>query len=69
MSAIPTIANTRGPAAAHLGRFIRYVTAAVAREIRTRRDINYLMEQSDHMLLDIGISRAEVMHAVRGRYY
>ena len=61
--------STRGPVAAHLRRFVRHVTAAVAPEIRTRRDINYLMEQSDHMLLDIGISRAEVMHAVRGRYY
>ena len=69
MNAIPTIAGARGPTAADLWAVIRRVTAAAAREIRIRRDINYLMEQSDHMLLDVGISRAEVMHAVRGRYY
>ena len=69
MSTMSTIAGTRGWAAADLRAVIRSVTAAVAREIRIRRDTNYLMEQSDHMLLDIGISRAEVMHAVRGRYY
>ena len=54
---------------ADLRAVIQSVTAAVAREIRIRRDTNYLMERSDHMLRDIGISRAEVMRAVRGRYY
>ncbi len=69
MSTMSTIAGARGWAAADLRAVIRSVTAAVAREIRIRRDTNYLMAQSDHMLLDIGLSRAEVMRAVRGRYY
>ena len=68
MNAIPTIAGARRPTAADLWAVIRRITAAAAREIRIRREINYLMEQSDHMLLDVGISRAEVMHAVHGRY-
>ena len=69
MSTMSTIAGARGWAAADLRAVIQSVTAAVAREIRIRRDTNYLMEQSDHMLRDIGLSRAEVMRAVRGRYY
>ena len=69
MNAIPTIAGACRPTAADLWAVIRRVRAAAAREIRVRRDINYLMEQSDHMLLDVGINPAEVMHAVRGRYY
>ena len=69
MSTMSTIAGARGWSAADLRAVIRSATAAVAREIRLRRDSNYLMAQSDHMLLDIGISRAEVMRAVRGRYY
>ena len=69
MSTMSTIAGARGWSAADLRAVIRSVTAAVAREIRIRRDTNYLMEQSDHMLRDIGLSRAEVMRAVRGRYY
>ena len=69
MSTMSTIAGARGWAAADLGAVIRSVTAAVAREIRVRRNTNYLMEQSDHMLSDIGPSRDEVMRAARGRYY
>ena len=65
MSTMSTIAGARGWAAADLRAVIQSVTAAVAREIRLRRDANYLMAQSDHMLLDIGISRAELMHAAR----
>ena len=41
----------------------------MAREIHVRWDTNYLMEQSDHMLSDIGLSQDEVMRAARGRYY
>ena len=65
MSVMTTTAGARGWAAADLGAVIRSVTAAVAREIRVRWDTNYLMEQSDRMLSDIGLSRDEVMRAAR----
>jgi uncharacterized protein YjiS (DUF1127 family) len=48
-----------------LARLIR----AVATEWRIRRDLRELMALNDHMLKDIGVSRAQVAHAARfGRF-
>jgi uncharacterized protein YjiS (DUF1127 family) len=42
---------------------------AIANEVRIRRDTRQLMLMSDHMLKDIGLTRAEIDRAVRyGRY-
>jgi uncharacterized protein YjiS (DUF1127 family) len=38
---------------------------AIANEIRIRRDMRKLMLMSDHMLKDIGLTRAEIDRAVR----
>ena len=43
--------------------------AAIAREVRLRRDMRALAELDDAGLHDIGLSRGEVEHAVRhGRF-
>ena len=38
---------------------------AIAQELRVRRDRRHLMAMSDHMLKDIGLTRAEIGGAVR----
>jgi uncharacterized protein YjiS (DUF1127 family) len=38
---------------------------AIAQELRIRRDTRELMAMSDHMLKDIGLTRAEIGPAVR----
>jgi uncharacterized protein YjiS (DUF1127 family) len=63
------IAGARLRAGNDLGRALRAMAGAVAREIRTRRQVAYLMRQDDRMLRDIGLSRAEILRAVRGRYF
>ena len=69
MAVVNMIAGARMRAAEDLGGAIRALARAVSREIRTRREVTYLMEQDEHMLRDIGLSRAEIMRAVRGRYF
>jgi uncharacterized protein YjiS (DUF1127 family) len=39
--------------------------AGIRHQRLVRRDIDKLMEFDDNMLADIGLSRAEVLHAVR----
>ena len=69
MNMMTTLASARGRAASDLGSAMRGVFAALANERRVRREVAHLMRQDERMLRDIGLSRAEVMRAVRGRYY
>jgi uncharacterized protein YjiS (DUF1127 family) len=48
-----------------LTRFMALVTAAVADELRIRRDMRELRAMDDAMLNDIGLTRAEIGTAVR----
>ena len=41
------------------------IAAAIADELRIRRDMRQLMAMDDHMLSDIGLTRADVGSAVR----
>jgi len=45
--------------------FIRNAIAAIAREVRLRRDMRRLEGLDETMLSDIGISRGEIGFAVR----
>ena len=54
------------PAVAGLaGRIAARIVAAIAHELRIRRDTRQLMAMSDHMLKDIGLRRADIGEAVR----
>jgi uncharacterized protein YjiS (DUF1127 family) len=44
---------------------VRRIAAAVAREVRLRRDLASLRSFDDAMLHDIGLSRGEIESAVR----
>ena len=46
-------------------RAVAGLTAAVVREIRVRRAMRELALMDEDMLKDIGITRAEIGHAVR----
>jgi uncharacterized protein YjiS (DUF1127 family) len=46
-------------------RLLAGLARAIASEVRVRRDTRHLMEMSDHMLSDIGLSRSQVTRAVR----
>jgi uncharacterized protein YjiS (DUF1127 family) len=48
-----------------LTRFMALVTAAVADELRIRRDMRELRAMDDAMLNDIGLTRADIGTAVR----
>jgi uncharacterized protein YjiS (DUF1127 family) len=50
---------------AWLGGVARRFARAMAKEVRIRRDTLELLAMSDHMLKDIGLTRAEIGHAVR----
>ncbi len=50
---------------AWLVELVRRVARVIAEEVRTRRNTRELMAMSESMLKDIGLSRAEVDHAVR----
>jgi uncharacterized protein YjiS (DUF1127 family) len=41
------------------------IAAAIANELRIRRDMRQLMAMDDHMLKDIGLTRADIGAAVR----
>jgi uncharacterized protein YjiS (DUF1127 family) len=45
-------------------RFVARVAAAVAEELRIRRDMRQLKAMDDHMLKDIGLTRADIGSAV-----
>jgi uncharacterized protein YjiS (DUF1127 family) len=44
---------------------LKRVTAAVAAELAARRAITELASMNDHMLRDLGITRSEIVNAVR----
>jgi uncharacterized protein YjiS (DUF1127 family) len=46
-------------------RMVARVAAAVADELRIRRDMRQLRAMDDHMLKDIGLTRADIGSAVR----
>jgi uncharacterized protein YjiS (DUF1127 family) len=41
------------------------IGAAIAAELRVRRDMKQLMAMDEDMLADIGLTRADIRHAVR----
>ena len=50
---------------AWLVRTVAGLAAAIAREMRVRRAMRDLAMMDEHMLRDIGITRAEIGHATR----
>jgi len=46
-------------------RILMRIVRAIAREHRIRRDTRELMAMSDHMLKDIGLTRSQIVYAVR----
>jgi uncharacterized protein YjiS (DUF1127 family) len=54
---------TRAPLA--IARVLVQAVAAIAHELRARRDMRQLAQLNDHMLRDIGIVRADIEGAVR----
>ena len=64
-SPLRTAASHRHPAGAWLVRTVAGLAAAVARELRVRRAVRELAMMDEHMLKDIGITRAEIGRAVR----
>jgi uncharacterized protein YjiS (DUF1127 family) len=57
------IART-GPAG-FVTRVVTRIAAAIAEELRIRRDLQQLRAMDDHMLEDIGLTRVDVGSAVR----
>jgi uncharacterized protein YjiS (DUF1127 family) len=45
-------------------RFVARIVAAIADELRIRRDMRQLKAMNDHMLKDIGVTRADIGSAV-----
>lgn len=58
----PTIFDACLAAAA---RGLAWLIAAIAHELRIRRDMRQLAAMDDHMLKDIGLHRGEIEHCVR----
>ena len=54
----------KGPASV-VSRIVARITVAIAEELRIRRDMRQLMAMDDHMLRDIGLTRADISSAVR----
>jgi uncharacterized protein YjiS (DUF1127 family) len=54
----------KGPAG-FVTRVVARIAAAVAEELRIRRDMRQLRAMDDHMLKDIGLTRLDVGSAVR----
>jgi uncharacterized protein YjiS (DUF1127 family) len=50
---------------AWLVRAVTGLAAAIAREVRVRRAMRDLAMMDEHMLRDIGLTRAEIGHATR----
>jgi uncharacterized protein YjiS (DUF1127 family) len=46
-------------------RFVAWIAAAIADELRIRRDMRQLRAMDDSMLNDIGLTRADIGTAVR----
>ena len=46
-------------------RGLAWLIAAIAHELRIRRDLRQLAAMDDHMLKDIGLSRGDIEHCVR----
>jgi uncharacterized protein YjiS (DUF1127 family) len=46
-------------------RFVAWIAAAIADELRIRRDMRQLRAMDDGMLNDIGLTRADIGNAVR----
>jgi uncharacterized protein YjiS (DUF1127 family) len=46
-------------------RVVARIAAAIADELRIRRDMRQLRAMDDHMLKDIGLTRADIGSAVR----
>lgn len=44
---------------------VRPAVAWIKRRRRIRRDVDRLREFDDHLLADIGISRADLLHSIR----
>jgi uncharacterized protein YjiS (DUF1127 family) len=54
-----------GQAARAVVRIVALILEPLARAYRARRDAEYLMSLSDHLLKDIGIARCEIEPVVR----
>jgi uncharacterized protein YjiS (DUF1127 family) len=52
-------------AAGFVTRFVAWIAAAIADELRIRRDMRQLRAMDDGMLEDIGLTRADIAAAVR----
>jgi uncharacterized protein YjiS (DUF1127 family) len=48
-----------------VARFVAWITAAIADELRIRRDMRQLRAMDESMLKDIGLTRADIGPAVR----
>jgi uncharacterized protein YjiS (DUF1127 family) len=56
---------TRTGFAGVVTRIVARIAAAIAEELRIRRDMRQLMEMDDSMLKDIGLTRADIASVVR----
>ena len=59
------LALPRACGAAAVSRWARQLAAVLQRELQSRREIAWLMEQDDRMLGDLGVSRHEIGRVVR----
>jgi uncharacterized protein YjiS (DUF1127 family) len=55
----------RAAFASSFARILARVVQFLAKELRIRRDTRQLMNMSDHMLKDIGLTRSQIGYAVR----
>ena len=67
MSSVAMVRGAAGSSATRPRCWIARFAAAVADELRFRRQIAFLMQQDERMLRDIGLSRADVRRVVHGR--
>ena len=59
------VALARSALAGVVTRSVARIAAAIAAELRVRRDMKQLMAMNEDMLADIGLTRADIRSAVR----
>lgn len=66
-AALPPLATGAAGLPIRLAAAVAAIRARLAARRRMRRDLNRLMSLDDHLLDDMGIDRADVERALRGR--
>lgn len=67
MNTTIAVSGARARDAMNIAAAVQTAFAGLARELRIRRDVAFLMQQDDRLLRDIGLSRDNVAQALRGR--